>query len=138
MRTVCRLAREVLDIAASHIRPGITTDEIDEVVHDEIIKRNAYPSPLNYRHFPKSVCTSVNEVICHGIPDRRKLQEGDIVNIDVTLYYDGFHGDVNETYPVGNIDAESEKLLRVARRCLDEAIKLCKPGTLFRDIGKAM
>ncbi|KAF8628320.1 hypothetical protein AX15_003867 [Amanita polypyramis BW_CC] len=138
MRTVCRLAREVLDIAASHVRPGITTDEIDEIVHNETIKRNAYPSPLNYRHFPKSVCTSVNEVICHGIPDRRKLQEGDIINIDVTLYYDGFHGDLNGTYPVGSIDAESEKLLHVARRCLDEAIKICKPGALFRDIGKVI
>jgi len=138
MRTVCRLAREVLDIAASHVCPGITTDEIDEIVHNETIKRNAYPSPLNYRHFPKSVCTSVNEVICHGIPDRRKLQEGDIINIDVTLYYDGFHGDVNATYPVGNIDAESEKLLDVSRRCLDEAIKVCKPGALFRDIGKVI
>jgi methionyl aminopeptidase len=107
-------------------------------VHNETIKRNAYPSPLNYRHFPKSVCTSVNEVICHGIPDRRKLQEGEIINIDVTLYYDGFHGDVNETYPVGKVDEESEKLLRVARLCLDEAIKVCKPGALFRDIGKTV
>ena len=76
-----QLSREILDAAAAHVRPGITTDEIDAVVHEETIKRNAYPSPLNYRNFPKSVCTSVNEVICHGIPDQRKLQEGDIVNI---------------------------------------------------------
>ncbi|KIK08659.1 hypothetical protein K443DRAFT_672191 [Laccaria amethystina LaAM-08-1] len=138
MRTVCRLSREVLDIAASHVRPGITTDEIDEVVHNETIKRNAYPSPLKYRNFPKSVCTSVNEVICHGIPDKRKLRDGDIVNIDVSLYYEGYHGDLNETYPVGNVDEESLKLIRTTRDCLDEAIKLCKPGALFRDIGKVI
>ncbi|KAI0054037.1 methionine aminopeptidase [Auriscalpium vulgare] len=138
MRTVCRLAREVLDIAASHIKPGITTDEIDAVVHQACVERNSYPSPLNYRHFPKSVCTSVNEVICHGIPDQRKLQEGDILNIDVTLYHDGFHGDLNETYPVGQIDEESKKLIRTTRECLDAAIKLCKPGALVRDLGKAI
>jgi len=138
MRTVCRLAREVLDIAASHIRPGITTDEIDQIVHNAIIERNAYPSPLNYRNFPKSVCTSVNEVICHGIPDQRKLQEGDILNIDVTLFYEGYHGDLNETYPVGIVDDDSKKLIRTARECLDEAIKLCKPGALFRDLGKTI
>jgi len=138
MRIVCKLAREVLDIAASHVRPGITTDDIDAVVHKAAIERNSYPSPLNYRHFPKSVCTSVNEAICHGIPDQRKLQEGDIVNIDVTLYYDGFHGDLNETYAVGRIDEDSEKLIRTARKCLDEAIKLCKPGALFRDLGKTI
>jgi len=138
MRTVCRLAREVLDIAASHIRPGITTDDIDVVVHQACIDRNAYPSPLNYRCFPKSVCTSINEVICHGIPDQRKLQEGDIINIDVTLYYDGYHGDLNETYPVGRIDEDSERLIRTARKCLDESIKCCKPGALIRDIGKVI
>ncbi|EIM87833.1 methionine aminopeptidase [Stereum hirsutum FP-91666 SS1] len=138
MRVACRLSREVLDIAASHVRPGITTDEIDAIVHEATIERNAYPSPLNYRDFPKSVCTSLNEVICHGIPDQRKLQEGDIINIDVSLYYDGFHGDVNATYPVGRIDDESKKLIRTTRECLDEAIKLCKPGFLIRDIGKTI
>lgn len=138
MRTVCRLGREVLDLAASHIRPGVTTDEIDEVVHNACIERNSYPSPLNYRGFPKSVCTSVNECICHGIPDQRKLREGDIINIDISLYHDGFHADLNETYAVGEIDEESKKLIRVTRECLDDAIALCKPGTLFRDIGKAI
>ncbi|KAJ8520430.1 hypothetical protein ONZ45_g2783 [Pleurotus djamor] len=138
MRKVCKLAREVLDLAASHVRPGITTDEIDEIVHNACIERNSYPSPLNYRGFPKSVCTSINEVICHGIPDKRKLQEGDIVNIDVTLYHDGFHGDLNETYAVGKIDEASRKLLRVTRECLDDAIALCKPGALFRDLGKVI
>ncbi|KAI0281364.1 methionine aminopeptidase [Russula aff. rugulosa BPL654] len=139
MRTVCRLAREVLDIAASHVRPGITTDEIDDVVHQACIERNAYPSPLNYRRYPKSVCTSINEVICHGIPDQRKLQEGDIINIGTSYYsHDGFHGDLNETYPVGQIDEDSERLIRTARKCLDESIKVCKPGALIRDIGKVI
>jgi len=133
-----QLSREVLDIAASHIKPGVTTDEIDAIVHAETIKRKAYPSPMNYREFPKSVCTSVNEVICHGIPDQRKLVEGDIVNLDVSLYYQGFHGDVNATYPVGAISEESQNLIVTTRRCLDESIKICKPGALFRDIGKAI
>lgn len=138
MRTVCRLSREVLDIAAAAIQPGVTTDEIDAIVHQATIERNGYPSPLNYRRFPKSVCTSVNEVICHGIPDQRKLVEGDIINIDVSVYHDGYHGDLNETYPVGKIDEDSEKLIRTTRKCLDDAIKLCKPGALFRDLGKTI
>ncbi|KAH8099480.1 methionine aminopeptidase [Cristinia sonorae] len=138
MRTVCRLAREILDIAAAAVKPGVTTDEIDEIVHNETIKRNAYPSPLNYRGYPKSVCTSVNEVICHGIPDQRKLQEGDIINIDVSAYHDGFHADLNETYPVGRVDDDHMKVMRAARHSLDAAIAICKPGALFRDIGKAI
>jgi len=138
MRTVGRLAREVLDLAASHVRPGVTTDEIDEIVHNACIERNSYPSPLNYRNFPKSVCTSVNEVICHGIPDKRPLREGDIVNIDVTLYHDGFHADLNGTYPVGEIDEESAHLIKTTRACLDAAIAFCKPGALFRDVGKVI
>ncbi|TFK76476.1 methionine aminopeptidase [Pluteus cervinus] len=138
MRTVCRLSREVLDLAASHVRPGITTDEIDEIVHNATIERGAYPSPLNYKGFPKSVCTSVNEAICHGIPDKRKLIEGDIINIDVSVYYQGFHGDLNATYPVGNVDDDSKKLIATTRQCLDDAIKICKPGVLIRDIGKVI
>ncbi|KAJ6502579.1 peptidase M24, structural domain-containing protein [Mycena sanguinolenta] len=130
MRTVCRMSREILDLAAAAVRPGITTDEIDEIVHNATIERNAYPSPLNYRNFPKSVCTSVNEVICHGIPDQRRLREGDIINLDISVYYQGFHGDVNGTYPVGKIDEESEKLIRTSRECLDKSIELCKPGAL--------
>ncbi|KAJ7774660.1 peptidase M24, structural domain-containing protein [Mycena maculata] len=138
MRTVCRMSREILDIAAAAVRPGITTDEIDEIVHNATIERNAYPSPLNYRDFPKSLCTSVNEVICHGIPDQRKLKEGDIINLDISVYYQGYHGDVNGTYPVGKIDDESAKLIRTSRECLDKAIELCKPGALFRDVGKTI
>ncbi|TIA38907.1 methionine aminopeptidase 1A [Aureobasidium pullulans] len=138
MRKVCRLAREVLDIAARAAKPGVTTDYIDEVVHNACVERDSYPSPLNYCHFPKSVCTSVNESICHGIPDQRVLKDGDIINIDVTLYHGGFHGDINETYYVGDkalADPDSVRVVETARECLDEAIKIAKPNTLFREYG---
>ncbi|GAA5951556.1 hypothetical protein JCM8115_005176 [Rhodotorula mucilaginosa] len=139
MRKVCRLAREVLDIAASHIRPGITTIEIDQIVHDECVKRDSYPSPLGYHKFPRSVCTSVNEVICHGIPDSRPLEDGDIINLDVTLFHGGFHGDINATYPVGSsVSQENLDLIACSRECLDEAIRMCKPGTQFQDVGKVI
>ncbi|CAJ0637108.1 2776_t:CDS:10 [Entrophospora sp. SA101] len=129
------LAREVLDIGAAAVRPGITTDEIDRIIHEATIERNSYPSPLNYYEFPKSVCTSVNEVICHGIPDQRELEDGDIVNLDVSLYYNGFHADLNETYPVGTIDQESQKLIKTARECLYKAIECVKPNFPYRDLG---
>ncbi|GAA6025889.1 hypothetical protein JCM11491_001725 [Sporobolomyces phaffii] len=139
MRKVCRLAREVLDIAAAAIRPGITTLEIDQIVHDECMKRDSYPSPLGYHKFPRSVCTSVNEVICHGIPDARPLVEGDIINLDVTLYHGGFHGDINATYPVGGTVPQTNlDLIACARECLDEAIRLCKPGFQYQDVGKTI
>jgi methionyl aminopeptidase len=100
----------------------------------------SYPSPLNYCHFPKSVCTSPNEVICHGIPDQRPLQDGDILNIDVTLYHGGFHGDLNETYYIGKADQDpdSVRVVETARDCLEESIKLVKPGALFRDYGNTI
>eukprot|EP00158_Paraphelidium_tribonemae_P005435 Partr_v1_DN27336_c2_g1_i3_m46609 putative Removes the N-terminal methionine from nascent proteins (By similarity) len=135
MRTVCRLGREILDIAGSHVKPGVTTDDIDRVVHEATIARNAYPSPLNYRNFPKSCCTSVNEVICHGIPDRRPLQDGDILNIDISVYFDGFHSDLNETFLVGNVDESGRKLVECSRECLMKAIEICKPGVRYRDVG---
>jgi methionyl aminopeptidase len=141
MRKVCRLAREVLDIAAAAIAPGVTTDYIDEIVHKACLERQSYPSPLNYNHFPKSVCTSPNEIICHGIPDQRPLQDGDILNIDVTLYHGGFHGDLNETYYVGakaRADPDSVRVVETARECLDEAIKLVQPGALFREYGNVI
>ncbi|MCJ1464316.1 Methionine aminopeptidase 1 [Pseudocyphellaria aurata] len=138
MRKVCRLAREVLDIAARAIKPGVTTDFLDEVVHNACLERDSYPSPLNYVHFPKSVCTSPNEIICHGIPDQRVLLDGDILNLDVTLYHGGFHGDLNETYYVGPkalADADSVRVVETSRECLDQAIKIVKPGMAFRDPG---
>jgi methionyl aminopeptidase len=124
MRVVCRMGREVLEEGAKIIKPGTTTDEIDRVVHDACMERNCYPSPLNYYQFPKSCCTSVNEVICHGIPDQYELQDGDICNIDISVFHDGFHSDLNETYLVGNVDEQGVKLVKNARRCLDEAIKM--------------
>ncbi|OEL30060.1 Methionine aminopeptidase 1A [Dichanthelium oligosanthes] len=136
MRETCRIAREVLDAAARVIKPGITTDEIDRVVHEETIARGGYPSPLNYHFFPKSCCTSVNEVICHGIPDARKLEDGDIVNVDVTVYYKGVHGDLNETYFVGNVDETSKQLVRCTYECLEKAIAIVKPGVRFREVGE--
>lgn len=105
---------------------GVTTDEIDRVIHEACIERDAYPSPLNYFNFPKSCCTSVNEVICHGIPDKRPLEDGDIVNLDVTLFYDGFHGDLNETYHVGKATERGTKLINNARECLEKAIDMGK------------
>ena len=106
-----------------------------------LIPIKSYPSPLNYNHFPKSVCTSVNEVICHGIPDKRVLLDGDIVNLDVTLYHEGYHGDLNETYYVGDrakADPDTVRVTETARECLEEAIKLVKPGTLFREFGNVI
>jgi len=117
------------------VKPGVTTNSINEAVHAACIAANAYPSPLNYRGFPKSCCTSVNEVICHGIPDERPLENGDIVNIDITVYFEGYHGDLNETYLCGQVDEESKKLVETTKRCLMEAIAICKPGVPYRSIG---
>jgi methionyl aminopeptidase len=138
IREACRIGREVLDLAAAAIRPGVTTDEIDRVVHEATIAAGAYPSPYNYFNFPKSVCTSINEIICHGIPDRRKLEEGDIVNVDVSVYYKGYHGDLNETVVVGEVDEASKQLVKVTYECLHKAIAICKPGTPYREIGEVI
>jgi len=135
MREVCRLGREVLDIGAKAVRVGVTTDEIDRIIHEATIERNCYPSPLNYSGFPKSCCTSVNEVICHGIPDKRPLENGDIVNLDITCYYNGFHGDLNETLFVGNVDDASKELVKTAYECMMAAINEIKPGVRYRDLG---
>ncbi|KAI3681577.1 hypothetical protein L6452_36377 [Arctium lappa] len=136
MRETSRIAREVLDAAARAVRPGVTTDEIDAVVHEATVAAGAYPSPLNYHFFPKSCCTSVNEVICHGIPDGRKLEDGDIVNVDVTVYYKGVHGDLNETFFVGNVDEASLQLVKCTYECLEKAIAIVKPGVRYREIGE--
>lgn len=135
MRLACRLTREVLDEAAKVIRPGITGDYIDEVVHEECLRRDCYPSPLNYQGFPKSCCISVNEVICHGIPDLRPLSDGDIVNLDISAFHNGYHGDVNATYAVGTIDAESQRLIDCAKQCLEVAIEQVRPGVAFKELG---
>ena len=117
---------------------GVTTDELDAVCHQATIQRGAYPSPLNYHGYPKSLCTSVNEVICHGIPDSRPLADGDIVNLDVTVYVEGVHGDTNATFGVGRVDDESQRLIVVTRECLERGIDAVKPGRPISDIGRAI
>jgi methionyl aminopeptidase len=138
MRAAGAVAAEVLRIVGAEVAPGVTTDHLDAVGHRATIERGAYPSPLNYREFPKSLCTSVNEVICHGIPDDRPLADGDIVNIDVTVYLDGVHGDTNATFLAGNVDAESRRLIRETRAAMFAGIDAVKPGAHVYDIGRAI
>ncbi len=138
MRRAGALAADVLRQAGEQVAPGVTTDAIDVFVHDLIVERGAYPSPLNYNGFPKSVCTSVNEVICHGIPDARALQDGDIVNLDVTVFLDGVHGDTNATFFVGDVDEESRQLVRVTEECMWRGIEAVVPGHPINEIGRAI
>ena len=141
LRAVCLLGREVIDAAHRAVKPGVTTDEIDRVVHEVTVAGGGYPSPLNYYNFPKSCCTSVNEVICHGIPDKRPLVEGDIVNVDISVYKDGMHADLNETFVVGDNDKVSEEAKQIvlaAYQCLFKSIAMVKPGVRFRDFGDAI
>lgn len=138
MRAACRAARKVLDITKRAVRPGVTTDEIDAICHQAYIDLGGYPSTLNYHGYPKSLCTSVNEVICHGIPDTRALENGDIVNLDVTIYLNGMHGDLSETVFVGEVDEESRKLVRVTHECLMLGIGAIKPHGPISAIGKAI
>lgn len=135
IKRVCALSREVLDIACAAVRPGITTDELDRIVHEATLERGMYPSPLNYYNFPKSVCTSVNEIICHGIPDSRELLEGDIVNLDVSCYLEGFHGDLNETVFVGRPDEDSVRVVHTAYACMMAGVAIVKPDELYRHVG---
>lgn len=135
------IGREVLDAVAAHVRPGVTTDELDAIVHEECIKRDSYPSPLNYYNYAKSFCTSVNEVICHGVPDQTVLKDGDIVNLDISIFHDGFHSDLNETYYVGDkakANPDLVRLVETTREALDIAINMVKPGLVFRTLGNAI
>lgn len=138
MRISGRIAREVLDTAIRCVRPGMTTDEIDSVVHDETLKRNAYPSPLNYCGFPKSCCTSINEIICHGIPDSTVVPDGCIMNIDVTIFHNGVHGDCSETVLVGNVSDELRALTITTYKAWKAAIAICRPGVKYSEIGGAI
>jgi methionyl aminopeptidase len=138
MRHAGRVAAEVLAAVVAAVAPGFTTDDLDAICHAECIRRGAYPSPLNYGGFPKSICTSVNEVICHGIPDSRPLADGDIVNLDVTVFVGGVHGDVNATVPVGTVDQESARLIEITRECLALGIEAVRPGREVREIGRAI
>ncbi|MCQ3813797.1 MAG: type I methionyl aminopeptidase [Acidimicrobiia bacterium] len=138
MRRTGAAAAGILMQAGTLAKPGVTTDAIDRLVHELAIEAGSYPSPLNYRGFPKSVCTSVNEVICHGIPDSRPLRDGDIINIDVTIYREGVHGDTSATFLVGDVDPESVELVKVTLESLDLAIAALRPPAMVRDIGRAI
>jgi methionyl aminopeptidase len=138
MRFAGATAAEVLRLAGEMVAPGVTTEEIDISVHQLCIDRDAYPSPLNYNGYRKSVCTSVNEVICHGIPDSRPLQDGDIINIDVTTFIGGVHGDTNATFSVGNVDPVSRTLVDVTEECMWKGIEAVRPDRPLSDIGRAI
>ncbi|NHC12512.1 type I methionyl aminopeptidase [Motilibacter sp. E257] len=138
IRRAGRIAADAMAEAARHIRPGITTDELDRIGHEYLVAHDAYPSTLGYRGFPKSMCTSLNEVICHGIPDSTVLQDGDIINIDVTAYVDGVHGDTDATYLVGDVDEESRLLVERTREALNRAIKAVRPGREVNVIGRVI
>lgn len=135
LRATCLIARKALDAGHAIVAPGVTTEEIDTVVHEYIIDAGAYPSPRNYYNFPRSCCTSVNEIICHGIPDTRPLQDGDILNLDVTAYFNGMHGDLNETYLVGNVAESSKSLVVKTYESLMKSIEYCQPNKMYREIG---
>lgn len=138
MRVAGRLAAQALDAVEAAIAPGVTTDDLDRVGHEFLISHGAYPSTLGYRGYPKSLCTSVNEVVCHGIPDDRPLEDGDIVNVDITAYIGGVHGDTNKTYLVGDVDEESRLLVERTREALNRAIKAVKPGRRINVIGRVI
>ena len=138
LRAACAAARRVLDAVGVEVRPGVTSDELDAVAHDLYVAEGGYPSPLGYRGFPKSICTSVNEVVAHGIPDDRALVDGDIVNCDITIYLDGMHGDCSATFLVGDVTPEVRELVDVTRQCLDLGVAAVRPGGRVRDIGRAI
>ncbi len=137
MRTAGRLAAEVLEMIEPHVIPGVSTGELDRICHDYIINvQQAIPAPLNYNGFPKSICTSPNYVICHGIPsDTQRLKQGDIINIDITVIKDGFHGDTSKMFLVGEVPPHAEKLVKITQECLYKAIDIVRPGTTLGDIG---
>lgn len=139
MRVAGRLASEVLDMIAEHVQPGITTGELDKICHDYIVnEQRAIPAPLNYRGFPKSICTSVNHVICHGIPGDKKLKKGDIINIDITVIKDGYHGDNSRMFFVGKPSILGKRLCEVAKESMLIGIETVKPGVRLGDIGHAI
>jgi methionyl aminopeptidase len=138
MRAAGRLAAQALREVGRHVAPGVTTDELDRVGHEYLCDHGAYPSTLGYRGFPKSLCTSVNEVICHGIPDSRVVEDGDIVNVDITAYLDGVHGDTNATYLAGDVDEEVRLLVERTEEALRRAINAVKPGRDVNVIGRVI
>ena len=138
MRAAGRLAAQALEFVGSHVEPGVATDELDRIGHEFLCDHGAYPSTLGYRGFPKSLCSSVNEVVCHGIPDSRRIEDGDIVNIDITAYLDGVHGDTNATFLAGDVDEESRLLVERTREALARGIKAVKPGRRINVIGRVI
>jgi methionyl aminopeptidase len=138
MRIAGRLAAQALAEVARHIEPGVTTDELDRVGHEFLCDHGAYPSTLGYKGFPKSLCTSVNEVICHGIPDSTVLRDGDIVNIDITAFIGGVHGDTDATYPVGQVDDESRLLIERTEAAMMRGIKAVAPGRPISVVGRVI
>jgi methionyl aminopeptidase len=139
MRVAGRLAAEVLEMIEPHVQPGITTLELDRICHDHIVNvQKAIPAPLNYRGFPKSICTSVNQVVCHGIPGEKRLKKGDIVNIDITVIKDGYHGDTSKMFTVGQSSVLASRLTKVTQDALWMGIKQVKPGARLGDIGHAI
>ncbi len=139
MRIAGRLAAEVLEMIAPHITSGISTEEIDQICHDYIVNvQKAIPAPLNYHGFPKSICTSLNHVVCHGIPSDKRLKKGDIINIDITVIKDGYHGDTSQMFYVGQPSIKAKHLVEVAHQALITGIELVKPGIRLGDIGHAI
>ncbi|KAF8885803.1 peptidase M24, structural domain-containing protein [Infundibulicybe gibba] len=138
LRAAARLAKRVRQYAGSLVRVGTTTNEIDAAVHDFIISNSAYPSPLRYLSFPRSCCTSVNNIIVHGIPDDRPLESGDIINIDITVFLNGYHGDTSETFLVGNVDDQGKELVEVTNEALKRGIGACGPRRPLKGIGRAI
>jgi methionyl aminopeptidase len=138
MRVAGRLAAQATVLAGEHCKPGVTTDEVDRVVHEFLVDHGAYPSTLGYKGFPKSCCTSLNEVICHGIPDSTVIEDGDIVNVDVTAYLDGVHGDTDATFCVGNVSEEARLLVERTREAMMRGIKAVAPGRPINVIGRVI
>lgn len=139
MRIAGRLAAEVLEMIEPYVKAGITTEELDKICHDYIVDtQKAIPAPLNYKGFPKSVCTSINHQVCHGIPSSRKLKDGDIINIDVTVIKDEYHGDTSKMFFVGKPSIIAERVTRIAHECMEIGISLVKPGVKLGDIGSAI
>ena len=139
MRVAGRLAADVLRMIEPHVKPGVTTDQLDQLCHDYIVNvQQAIPAPLNYRGFPKSICTSVNHQVCHGIPSSKVLKNGDVINIDITVIKDEFHGDTSRMFMVGKPTIQGERLSRIAYECMKIGIQMIKPGATLGDIGHAI
>lgn len=138
MRAAGKLASQTLDFIGPHVVEGVTTEHLNQLCHDFIVEHGAIPAPLNYRGFPKSICTSVNHVVCHGIPGDKKLLSGDILNIDVTVIVDGWHGDTSRMYTIGTPAIKAQKLIDVTYEAMMRGIELCKPGATFGDVGHAI